>query len=121
MPEHPSILERLLPFLTFLRVRRLERDASALASVEKERKRAKAEFVKKMKEYRAREPEVVTAYNAAARRYMAKLEQAKQQYTQERAQRQAHNDAVTAFRRRYESGEPGGPELLTGKEDIVGF
>src|SRR5262249_35810620 len=61
VPEEPGFLEFFLPFL---RRRRLEREAEAAEAFEKEKKQARAEFLKHLKEYEAREKEVVEAYNS---------------------------------------------------------
>jgi restriction system protein len=107
VPEKPSFLEFFLPFL---RRRRLEREAEAEEAFEKEKKRARIEYLKKMKEYESREREVVEAYNSAVRTYNAKLNLEKEKYIRQRdellAQQEAHNSAVLAFRTRYEEGSP---------------
>jgi len=105
--EQPSIWEFFLPFL---RHRRLQRQAEAQAHYEREKKQARIEYLKRLRAYKAREKEVVEAYNAAVRSYNARLRQAWQEYRRTRkeflAQQQAHNDAVLAFRSRYEAGSP---------------
>jgi restriction system protein len=106
-PEEPGFLESLLPFLGR---RRLEREAEATELFESQKKRARAEFLSRLREYESREKEVVEAYNSAVRTYNAKLKHEREKYIQERdnflAQQEAHNSAVLAFRSRYEVGSP---------------
>jgi restriction system protein len=106
-PERPSFWELFLPFL---RSRRLEREAEDAEYFEKEKRLAKAAFLKRKSEYAAREKEVVEAYNAAVRAYNANLNEQKERYIRERdellAQQAAHNSAILAFRGRYEAGSP---------------
>jgi restriction system protein len=75
---------------------------------ERAKKRAKAEFVKQLREYQAREKEVVQAYNAAVFVYDDKAREEREKYLQEReaflARQESHNSAVMAFRSRYEAG-----------------
>jgi restriction system protein len=103
--EEISFLEYFFPFL---KRRRLERENNALAEFERQKKREKAGFAKRLKEYRSREKEVVEVYNAAVRAYNHKLTEEKGRYVQERdefiARQEAHNRAVLAFRSRYEAG-----------------
>src|SRR5581483_5593497 len=97
--------EFLLPFL---RTRRLEREASAREEYEKKVKKARREYTDALAEYEAREREVVAAYNAAARAFNAKYQEEKEKYARAQAQllaeKNAHNDAITEFRARYEAG-----------------
>jgi len=106
-PEKPGFLEFFVPFL---RRRRLEREAQVADAFEREKKRARAEFLKRLKEYEAREKKVVDAYNAAVHTYNAKLKHEQEKYIRERdeflAQQEAHNNAVLGFRSRYEAGSP---------------
>lgn len=106
-PEKPHSLEFFLPFL---RRRRLEREAAELETFEREKKRARAAFLQRLKEYESREPEVAGAYNSAVRTYNALLQQEKEKYARERdsllAHQEDHNGAVSAFRSRYEAGSP---------------
>jgi restriction system protein len=107
VPEEPGSLEF---FLLFLRKRRLQREAEAAQTFEREKKRARVEFLKRLREYESREKEVLDAYNSAVRAYNAKLKHEHDKYIQERdkilAQQEAHNSAVLAFRSRYEAGSP---------------
>jgi restriction system protein len=107
VPEKPSFLEF---FFHFLRKRRLEREAEAAEAFEREKKRARVEFLKRLREYESREKEVVEAYNSVVRTYNAKLKHEQERYIRERdeflAQQEAHNSAVLAFRSRYETGSP---------------
>jgi restriction system protein len=107
IPENPGFLELFLPFL---RRRRLEREAEAAETFEREKKRARADFLKRLKEYESREKEVVEAYNSAVRAYNGKLKHEQEKYIRERdkllAQQEAHNGAVLAFRSRYEASSP---------------
>ena len=106
-PEEPSTWEFFLPFL---RQRRLQRQAEAQAQYERQKKQARIEYLKRLREYKAREQEVVEVYNAAVRNYNAQLRQARQEYLRQKSefltQQQAHNQAVLAFRSRYEAGSP---------------
>ena len=106
-PERPSFLEFFLPFL---RRGRLEREAQNYETVEREKKRARAEFRMRLKEYESREKEAREAYNSAVRIYNAQLQHAKERYVRERdeflAPQVAHNCAVLALRSRYEAGSP---------------
>jgi restriction system protein len=103
--ERPGPFDILLPFL---RTRRRAREKAAREAYEAEQRKAEAEYQKSLKRYRAREPEVVAAYNRAAQEYNARLKAAKQDYLRGRnefiAQQKAHNDAILAFRSRYEAG-----------------
>jgi len=114
LPEEISFLEIFLPFL---RRRRLERETTATEMCEQQKKRAKAEFAKRLKEYRLREKEVVEAYNAAVHAYNHKLNEEKEKYVRQRneflAQQLTHNSAVLAFRSRYEAGSPEAVEQYT--------
>jgi restriction system protein len=105
VPEEPSFFEAFLPFL---RRRRLERQEEQRRAYENKKSRAKFEFEKKLKEYRGREATVIEAFNRAASEYNARLKAAKNEYIQKRqkflAHREAHNNAVLAFRERYSSG-----------------
>src|SRR5262249_13770064 len=107
LPEGPSFLEIFLPFM---RRRRLEREAAAKVTFERGQKRARAEFLKSLKEYESREKEVVEAYNSAVRAYNGKLKHQTEEYARARdtllAHQEAHNSAVLAFRCRYEAGSP---------------
>ncbi len=107
IPEQPSFLEFFLPFL---RKRRLKREAEAAEVYEREKKRARVEFLKRLKEYESREKEVVESYNLAIRTYNAQLKHEQERYIRERDQfhvkQEAHNSAVLDFRSRYESGSP---------------
>jgi restriction system protein len=104
-PERAGLLELLLPFL---RRSRLQREAEAMEEYESGKKRARAEFTKRLRQYQAREHEVVEAYNEAAHAYNHKLKDAKERYRRERdefvAKQEAHNGAVVALRSRYEAG-----------------
>jgi restriction system protein len=106
-PEKPGFLEFFLPFL---RRRRLERVAKAAETFEREKKRARAEFLKRLKEYESREKEVLEAYNSSVRAYNAKVKHEHEKYIRERnefhAKQEAHNSAIMAFRSRYEAGSP---------------
>jgi restriction system protein len=103
--ETPSVFEVFLPFL---RRRRLEREAEAAEEFEKESKRAKAEYLNRLKAYHSRKKEVAEAYGSAVGTYNAKLNQEKEKYLRIRhdflARQKAHNSAVLAFRSRYEAG-----------------
>lgn len=105
IPEPPRFWEVILPFL---RRQRLERNARAAEAFERATKIAKADFTKRLREYRAREREVADEYNSAVRAYNRDLETQKNDYVRARnefiAQQEAHNDAIVAFRSRYESG-----------------
>jgi restriction system protein len=107
VPEKPSFLES---FLTFLRTRRLQREAQAREAAEKERKQAPVEFLRRLKEYEAREKEVVEAYNSAVRAYNSKMRQEREKYIRQRdeflAQQEGHNNSILAFRSRYEAASP---------------
>jgi restriction system protein len=131
--EVASVWEFLLPFL---RSRRLEREAAAEEAFEAEKMIARADFAKRLKQYRAREKEVLDAYNAQVREHNAILGQAKTMYIRERkdflARQEAHNKAILAFRSRYEKGSPEAveryvqmalerstcPEGVTGDPDV---
>jgi restriction system protein len=93
-----------------LRTQRHQRDYQAAEAYEKEKKRARAEFVRRLKEYRSAETEVEKAYITAVSEYNGQLRAAKEKYIQERdafvAHQEAHNSAVLAFRSRYEAGSP---------------
>jgi restriction system protein len=106
-PEDPSFWEFLLPFM---RRRRFEREAEAEEAFEREKKQARANFVKKDKQYRTREGEVLQAYNLEVRDYNAALKEAKKRYIKERADfvalQDADNGAILAFRDGYEKGSP---------------
>jgi restriction system protein len=97
-------------FLPFLRTRRLEREAEAAETFEREKKRARASFLKRLKEYESGAKEVGEAYNLAVRTYNAKLQHEQDKYIRERdellAEQEVHNSAVLAFRSRYEAGSP---------------
>jgi restriction system protein len=103
--EQPGFLEFFLPFLGR---RRLAREAKAAEAFEREKKQSRAEYLKRLKEYVSREREVCEAYNSAVRTYNAKLKREQEKYLRERdevrAQKDAHNSAVLAFRSRYEAG-----------------
>jgi restriction system protein len=127
-----------LEFILFplMRKRFLQREREALEAFEREKRTAKADFLRRLKEYRARETEVVDAYNFEARSYNEKLKGEKEKYICERdeflAQQEAQNRAVLAFRSRYEAGEPDDverciqmaleqssyPELIPGEPDV---
>jgi restriction system protein len=114
VPERPRFLEFFLPFL---RRRRLEREAAAAQNFQSQKKRARAEFLTRLKEYESREKDVVEVYNSAVRIYNAKLQQEKEKYNRERdgflAHQDAYNSAVLASRSRYETGLPEGVERYT--------
>ncbi len=105
VPERGSIFEVFLPFL---RRQRLERDYEASEAYEREKKRARVEFVRESKAYRSSESEVEEAYKSAVREYNGQLRTEKEKYVQTRdefsARQEAHNGAVVAFRTRYEAG-----------------
>jgi restriction system protein len=105
--EEPSAFEFLLPFL---RGRRLQREAEAREDYERARKKAKADFARKRDAHRGREKEVAMAYDAAVIDYSARLREAKAKYNRGRseflARQEAHNNAIRAFRSRYQSVTP---------------
>ncbi len=107
LAEKPHFLEIILPFL---RRQRLEREAEANEAAQKEAKRAKVDFLRKLKGYESREKEVLEAYNSAVHAYNEKLKLAKEKHVRERdellALQEAHNSAVMSFRSRYEAGSP---------------
>jgi restriction system protein len=104
-PENPSIWELLLPFL---KKGRLRRDQEAQEAFESEKRKAHAEFLRKMKQYRAGEHQVIKAYNSQVNEFNAKLGEAKRKYAKERvdflAGQKNQNDAVSALRSSYEKG-----------------
>jgi restriction system protein len=103
--EPPGSWESLLPFL---RSRRLEREAVADEQYRKALERANAEHEGEMHLYRAREREVVAAYNEAAVAFNSAHQSEKAKYTRTRdeflAHQQAHNTAVQDLKSRYEQG-----------------
>jgi restriction system protein len=131
--ESIGLLEFVLPFL---RTRRLERDGEMLAHFQREKKNAAIEYEKKLRAYRAGERDVLEAFNSEVRSYNDLLKKEKQKYTRERdefvAHQKAHNDAVLAFRSRYEGGSAEAverylqmvlerssyPEGITGEPDV---
>lgn len=107
-PEQPLyFLELVLPFM---RNRRLKREIEAENAFKREKQRAKAEFEKKLREYRMREREVVQAYNAAVHTYNAKMKEVREKYARERdgflARQEAHNKVILTLRSGYEAGAP---------------
>jgi restriction system protein len=107
VPEQPSVFEFFLPFL---RTRRQERLVAAEEEFEHATKVMKAEYRKKLHAYRAREKEVVDAFNTQAREYNRLLKEAQARYTAARddflGKQNAHNQTILAFRSRYEEGSP---------------
>jgi restriction system protein len=93
-----------------LRRRRLERQEAAEREYARRKKVAHASFVRAWKAYQAGAPQVASAYKTAAADFTGKLAEATEAYEAERvnflARQRDHNDAVRAFRARYEQGSP---------------
>ena len=70
--------------------------------MEREKKRARKEFLKQLREYESREKVAVEAYNMAVHIYNARLKHEKEKHIRERdeflAPQVAHNCAVLAMR-----------------------
>jgi restriction system protein len=86
----------------------LERQDEQQRTYERQKSRAKVEYDKKLKAYRASEATVIQAFNHAASEYNTRVKRAKEEYIQNRqtflARQAAHNNAILGFRTRYISG-----------------
>jgi restriction system protein len=105
--EKPRFLDQFLPFL---KKQRSERNRLSLEAFEREKRRARAEYGRRVAEYQAGETIAVDRYNQVVRAYNDELTKEKENYSRRHreflAQQEAHNSAVLAFRSRYEAGSP---------------